>query len=319
MPLGDFLEQRYDEAHSLKRYCLPALVFYITYLFGLYWFCVAVGYLFGLENTISTTGDSKNLTLVAVGATGFMGSATVVIWHLFWRTMRADMQPRAFTHFAARLVIAPILAILVTKGVLYSIENVNMMLFSAFTCGMLIEPTFRFIERRGLARLLGKSRILEAELPLRNLQGLTQNDELRLWEEGIADCEHLAVETVERLLVFTNYSLERIIDWKDQAFLYIYVRDELSDWRRLQNRGAMDILGLAPHYYGKQKHDQMCEALAKELKKDKAVIARFIDTVYNDPRVHQLWKYLNDVYPADLAQPITPESIRDHESHAKSD
>jgi hypothetical protein len=134
---------------------------------------------------------------------------------------------------------------------------------------------------------------------------LETNDELRLWEEGITDAQHLAVEGIVSLLVNTTYSLECIIDWKDQAFLCAYVGNDLQKWRDLQIRGAMDVLGCAPSYYKPaDRYHQLRAAISKAVGKEEAVVERFIDTVYNDPRVHQLWSFLRRTYPTAQAEPI---------------
>jgi hypothetical protein len=310
--LGEFFQTEYEEAHQLWRYVWPLTIFHIPYLFGMIYSCIAFGFLIDPQKTGWSQSDSQILPIAAIGAAGFVGSALIVLWHLFWRTMRTDLQPRSFTHFAARLTVAPILAIAVSGGVSIAVQRGSIVLFIAFGCGLLTQAAFRLVEHhwsKTVLTAMGRKDGLDGELPLQNLQGLSRNDELRLWEEGIADSEHLAVERVERLLIFTNYGLERIVDWKDQAFLYVYVGDELPQWQRLHIRGAMDVLGLAPKYYGHEKHQAMCKALAKELKKEQAIIERFIDTIYNDPRVHQLWKYLKDAYPTAIAEPIVPHGV----------
>jgi hypothetical protein len=309
MPLGDFLQQEYEEGHRLARFAAPLVAFHLVYWPGLYWSCIAFSFMVEPQSAIWTATDRGVLQVVAVGAAGFIGSAAVVLWHFFWRTMRIDLQPRTFTHFAARLAISPILAVVVAKGIPIEKLSENGMLFVAFGCGLATEFAFRLIASRW-TKTVGeddRQKNMSGELPLQNLQGLSSNDELRLWEEGISDCEHLAVERVDRLLINTNYSVERIIDWKDQAFLYVYVRDELPKWRQLHVRGALDILGLAPEYY-KDRYAAICAALAKELGKEQAVIERFIDTIYQDPRSHQLWHYLTVAHPVKPAKKIVDDT-----------
>ena len=43
----------------------------------------------------------------------------------------------------------------------------------------------------------------------------------------------------------------------------------------------------------------LIEALAQELGKPAPILERFIDTIYQDPRVRQLWKYLDGAYPSE--------------------
>jgi hypothetical protein len=65
---------------------------------------------------------------------------------------------------------------------------------------------------------------------------------------------------------------------------------------------------MAPEYYGNPQHDALVASLAKTLSMDSNVLKRLIDTIYNDPQVHQLWSYVESSYPAQLAKPIAERS-----------
>ena len=60
----------------------------------------------------------------------------------------------------------------------------------------------------------------------------------------------------------------------------------------------MDVLGMAKKYYTVDRA-ALIEALAQELGKPAPILERFIDTIYQDPRVRQLWKYLTSAYPSE--------------------
>jgi hypothetical protein len=304
LPLSDFLRSRYEDAHSIKNYAIPLFVFHIVYLFGLYWCFVSIGFaLSGGQGEIWKEYGSQALAVAAIPAAGFLGSTLVVLWHLSWRTVRYDLQPHAFTHFSFRLIAAPMVAYAVAGMSHLPNARIQLPTFIAFLVGLFPDSAFIWLETQWRKLALQKSQ-LGNFLPLRGIQGLGSNDELRLSEEGISDAENLAVESVVKLLINTTYSLERIIDWKDQAFLYLYVGNDFEKWRRCHIRGALDALGLAPAYFGKERFVVMRAALAKELHEEEAVIERFIDTIYNDPRVHQLWAFLTRAYPTRLAEPV---------------
>ncbi|HEX5720421.1 MAG TPA: hypothetical protein VF179_29975 [Thermoanaerobaculia bacterium] len=297
LSLAGYLEARYRDRHTLRRYLAPLLVFHLVYLFLIYWSFIA------FERFLSGKADSGEEPLwwiASIGAAGAMGAILIVLWHLFWRTMRTDLQPIAFLHSAGRLAIAPFIGIVLTA--LLPLEE-GFELAISFVAGLFGHEALRLLESRW-RDLVGLKSPAAQLLPVRCIEGVSANDELRLWEEGVTDAQHLAIETVENLLVNTPYSLECIIDWKDQALLYAYVGDEIATWRSLQNRGAMDILGMAPCYYGAERCPDLVNALAQAVKKDKAIVERFIDTIYQDPRVHQLWKYLKQAYPATIAEPL---------------
>lgn len=296
----DYLTGRYLEQHRARRYIVPLLTFNLVYLVGLYWAMVALGIYAGSVLAGVTMGWPEGLQTGAVaGAVAFMGGALTVLWHLFWRSIRTDLQPRVFIHAAGRLLIAPILGIVFAafSGALGFTETP--VLFIAFGAGMFADQALRALEKNWRERV-GLSDELQQPLPLRNIEGISYNDELRLWEDGITDAEHLVVETIDNMLINTKYSLERIIDWKDQAILYAYVADEIPQWRALMNRGAMDVLGMAKEYY-KDERPALLQALSDTLGKPVPVLERFIDTIYQDPRVRQLWRYLVSSYPSEAA------------------
>jgi hypothetical protein len=144
------------------------------------------------------------------------------------------------------------------------------------------------------------------QLLLEEIQGIEQDDYMRLWEEGITDAQHLANTKIEDLVIRTAYPLERVVDWKDQAYLYIYVGEKFPEWKRLHIRGALDVLGLAPYYYGEDRYTLTLNALSEKLGTPKAILDRLIDTIYNDPAVHQLWKYTTTAFPTEIAKAIIP-------------
>jgi hypothetical protein len=237
-----------------------------------------------------------------VPAAGFLGSVLVVLPHLFLRTIRSDLQSRTFLHMTIRLVVAPFLAVPV--GYLTGLAaDRGIVLIVAFGTGLFPDRAFMWFSQQW-NRLLSAQDDARQSLPLRCLHGIQPDDELRLWQEGITDAQHLATENVVTLLINTAYPLGRIIDWKDQAFLFVYVGSEMDKWRHLSVRGAMDVLGLAPRYYSQARYEQIRAALATELHTPEPVIERLINTVFNDPRVHQLWEFLRRTYPAKLAEGI---------------
>jgi len=303
MLLRDYLARKEEEQHSLSRYVSPLIVFHLVYWFGLYWSFVAFAFhLVPDHDSTWTDSEKAALGIGMFGGAGFMGAVLIVLWHLFWRAMRNDVQPRAYLHFGARLIVAPFLGT-VLAPLLVPITREGAQ-FLAFGAGMFADSALRLIEDRWRAAARS-SPGKRSSLPLSQIEGIGRNDELRLWEEGITDAHHLAVARIENLLVETPYSLDRLIDWKDQAFLYVYVGEDLLIWRGLYVRGILDVLGLEARYFGTQRHDVIRKAIAATLHKDEGVIERFIDTVYQDPRVHELWNYLSSAHPTSVARPIT--------------
>jgi hypothetical protein len=102
--------------------------------------------------------------------------------------------------------------------------------------------------RRRVAPLVGfKGRSAYDVKPLSVLDGLTEEEALRLGEEGIDSLEALPENPLPRLFFNTGFSLDRLCDWLDQALLIEHVGVEPA--RRLRVlfgiRGAVELKRLA--------------------------------------------------------------------------
>jgi hypothetical protein len=297
--LANLLARRYWKSHSNGAYLTALVVFYVVYGVLLYWTLLAWGIHLGTSAN-SPQPAPQLWSVIRAGGAGVLGATLAVLWHLHWRVVRLDLQPRTLLHCCMRLCVAPFVAVALV-AILPVSENGNTLV--AFGAGLFSDEALRRL-RWIWHRLVGTSE-QQASLPLRLVQGIGSDDELRLWEEGITDAQHLAVETVVRLVTNTNYSLERIVDWKDQAYLYVYVGEEIVQWRAQHTRAALDVLGMAAEYYGAAQSTALVEALARKFGKDTAVIDRMINTIYQDPQVKQLWRYVVNSYPLAIAEHST--------------
>lgn len=300
--LGDHFARRFRETHTKRAYLASLVVFYSVYGVLLYWSFLAWGR--ALAPPAGNVVEAPALwAIVRLGAAGAFGATVGAIWHLHWRVIRLDLQPRTLLQLSARLCMSPFLAIAVASPLPLTAQAMV-----AFGAGLFGDEALRRVKWAWYKALQTKGRP-ETSLSLQLIQGISSDDELRLWEEGIADVQHLAVETVLTLVTNTSYSLERIVDWKDQAYLCVYVGEEMiTKWRGACTRGALDVLGMAPEYYGDAQHNTLVTALAKTLASDPNILKRLINTIYNDPQVHQLWSYVESSYPAKLAKPIEERS-----------
>jgi hypothetical protein len=68
---------------------------------------------------------------------------------------------------------------------------------------------------------------LSAKFPLSDLDGLTVWDQARLLEEGIEDMHALATANLVDLLLGTRVPVNTLLDWVDQALLYLCVPEKL--------------------------------------------------------------------------------------------
>lgn len=82
-------------------------------------------------------------------------------------------------------------------------------------------------------------------LPLCLIDGIDDDVTDRLSEANVWDIQHLATSDPIDLTLRTQYPLDRILDWIDQAILVTYVRTDIAQFRTLGLRGAIDLAILA--------------------------------------------------------------------------
>jgi hypothetical protein len=66
-------------------------------------------------------------------------------------------------------------------------------------------------------------------LPLQHLEGLDLYDRARLLDEGVTNIEALAHHDLIDLLLETRIPAGRLVDWVDQAILYLHLVNPLSE------------------------------------------------------------------------------------------
>jgi hypothetical protein len=129
---------------------------------------------------------------------------------------------------------------------------------------------------------------------LLNIEGLTPDDIERLAEEGVDSLHALAFVPTARLFFGTNHSLQRLVDWQDQALLHVYVGQTravaLKD--KLLIRGAIDlwgaVQGLDPAVATPRR-----DALGQALGLTDGQLVTFIETIRDDQvtrRIHAHWR-----------------------------
>lgn len=167
----------------------------------------------------------------------FLGTYFFALNMVFRRYVRADLGPKAYSHVAVRIIIASVLAWVVSQtweglGSPARGDGVSpwQLLLLAFFIG--------FVPETGLTLLYGvlKSRWVSAVIPalenrdpLTQLEGITLYDQARLLEEGIENIENLCHHNLIELLLRTRIPAPRLVDLVDQGILYLHARDDAPD------------------------------------------------------------------------------------------
>lgn len=181
---------------------------------------------------------------------GFLGAYVFIVQGLVRRYFHSDLKTHAYVSAMARVILVAALVTAIHPlwkewGLTPAAE-----LAFAFFLGFFPELGLRVIQR-GLGGVLRTFRpAREERYPLRHLDGVNIWTQARFLEEGIEDMQNLATANLVDLMLHTRMPINRLVDWIDQACLYIRVDGGPGDddggdravLRRYGIRTATDLL-----------------------------------------------------------------------------
>jgi hypothetical protein len=150
---------------------------------------------------------------------GFIGAYWFILQDLTRRYFRQDLKTAAYVSASVRLVVVTITVATVALLPLGSPAHLNAL---AFFIGVFPQIGVQVL-KSALGKLISGVPNLSAKFPLSDLDGLTVWDQARLLEEGIEDMHALATANLVDLLLGTRVPVNTLVDWVDQALLYLCV------------------------------------------------------------------------------------------------
>lgn len=152
---------------------------------------------------------------------GFMGAYSFVLQMLVRRFFQNDLRPSAYISVAVRVVTVCILVVVVfqaTRPVGLGPGAATMFLIGFFPLlGM------QALQRTAARVLRSTVRSLDTSYPLSDLDGLNVWNEARLLEVGVEDMQNLVTTNLVDVMLHTRIPMGRIVDWIDQAHLYLHL------------------------------------------------------------------------------------------------
>jgi hypothetical protein len=175
---------------------------------------------------------------------GFLGVYFFSLRLIALRYARGDLKPKAYTNIIVRLFI-----VLVLSWVLEAISagEPRVMLVLAFLFGITPDEFFTWLKQTFRDKVPA-SALPQSTLPLNGLEGIDLYDLARLESEGIVNIEGLAHHELIDLIIETRIPVPRLIDWIDQAILYLHLvggSDDKAPRTKLRDYGirtATDLL-----------------------------------------------------------------------------
>ncbi len=173
---------------------------------------------------------------------GFLGVYFFSLRLISLRYARGDLKPKAYTQIMVRIFIVAVLS-WVLEAILPESE---VTLLLAFLFGITPDEFFTWLKESFRGKVPA-SVIPQSALPLNELEGIDLYDLGRLESEGIVNVEGLAHHELVDLIIETRIPVPRLIDWVDQAVLYLHLvggsdHDARSTLRNYGIRTATDML-----------------------------------------------------------------------------
>lgn len=180
---------------------------------------------------------------------GFIGAYLFAAQLIYRRYTTYDLQPTVYL-YCALTIISGLAFNYVTFQAISTIANNpdlsdglggGVFAIIAFALGFFPLLALQWISRAAYGALGLTNRRSEA-LPLSLIDGISQLHETRLRDHGVDNVQNLASVDIPFLLVNTTFSAQEVIDWVDQAILYMYVApSEIESFRRGRIRTVSDF------------------------------------------------------------------------------
>jgi hypothetical protein len=164
---------------------------------------------------------------------GFLGAYSFILQMLIRRFFQSDLRPAAYANALLRLIV-----VLILVAALYQIlphDNPRSAAAVAFVIGFFPLAGMQAIQRFAATVLRVVVPSLNPPYPLNQIDGLSVWYEARLLEEGIEDMQSLATANFVDVILHTRVPVGRLVDWVDQAHLYLHLDRLEGTWRERRN------------------------------------------------------------------------------------
>ncbi len=152
----------------------------------------------------------------------YLGAYAFIVQSLIRRFFQSDLRPSAYAAAVLRVIVV-LVTMVALHQLLDPVTSVGTEAAVAFVVGFFPVIALQALQRAAAATLRVFVPQLTPEYPLNQLDGLNVWYESRLVEEGIEDMENLATANLVDVVLHTRVPVGRLVDWVDQAQLYLHL------------------------------------------------------------------------------------------------
>jgi tetratricopeptide (TPR) repeat protein len=150
---------------------------------------------------------------------GFIGAYFFGLQLIARRYSRGDLKPKAYSYITIRILVVVVLSWVLE---IFSADS-KIVLLLAFLIGILPDEFFTLVKEKFRGQAVAKLTPEAEKHPLTRLEGIDLYDRARLEQEGIVNVESFAHHDLINLVLETQIPVPRLVDWMDQAILYLHV------------------------------------------------------------------------------------------------
>jgi len=288
-------EQLFRKYYDWKGYILPNILNMIS--------AATLSLIFFTQQKLITVTDSSVsnfiFTIPLTVVTGFTGAYIWSHYDLLRRFFVIDLSPQPLYNMWIRFMVCGILAYLISPAFKEPVA-----LLIAFGIGTFPAHTINnFLRKRVIEKLKFVEEIKDYEKPnLHLLQGMTKYVIERFEEENIYSAQHLALADPIRLLMKTNFEWTVLLDYIDQAILYCYVGNKISEIRECGVRCAIELFCLNKKLISNDNtkiqfaKDQI-RIIAARLKWEEISVANLLDILHDDDQLNFIYDLWSEAFP----------------------
>jgi hypothetical protein len=152
----------------------------------------------------------------------FLGAYAFIVQSLIRRFFQSDLRPSAYAGAVLRIIVV-LVTMVALHQLLGPVTSISTEAAVAFMVGFFPVIAFQALQRVAAATLRVFVPQLSPDYPLDQLDGLNVWYEARLVEEGIEDMQNLATANLVDVILHTRVPVGRLVDWVDQAQLYLHL------------------------------------------------------------------------------------------------
>ena len=240
----------------------------------------------------------------------FLGAYFFAMQLISRRYSRGDLKPKVYGYITIRIITVVILSWVLE---VISGNESGWTPALAFFAGIVPEE-FLTLLREQLAlskRWIGRIVWEREKHPLTKLEGIDLYDRSRLEQEGIVNIEALAHHELINLVLVTRIPVPQLVDWFDQAILYLHTGHDPKDStrRRLRRFGIRTATDLLVAWKAAEARKELAEFknLLGRAHEGPARLEVIRDTLLDDEWLGQLKNWRLELQPRELRIAAAPK------------